>query len=108
MANMAYRGTVCGAPHSNLHFADVHLRLRSLGYAETCYADDLNAFKAFRHNVPNDAVLYSLEECKLEAHPCGRASRVTFDPNKEHVHNLSRLRPHGGNLVSFRVDFDKK
>ena len=87
----------------NIYFADVRTATARCGFTEKAYADDLNCYKDYPLNVPNDELLDDTTKCQAEIHKWGRANQVEFDPGKESKHVLSRttrggFQNHGGDL----------
>ena len=48
LADSVYQGTVLGPPLWNVYFADARRALVHQSFVETTFADDLNAWRAFR------------------------------------------------------------
>ena len=90
----------------NLFFKDERRAIHSKGFAEVVYAYDLNAFKAFHKNTPNDELLVEATDCQTQLHHWGDVNSVTFDADKESKHVLSRRDPTGGNFKLLGIDFD--
>jgi len=49
------------------------------------FADDLNVFQLFDRFTTPEEVTSKLSECRTNVHRWGKANRVTFDENKEHI-----------------------
>ena len=69
----------------NVFFADVSEPASSTGGTEAKFADDLNVFQLFDRFTTPEAVTSKLSECRTNVHRWGKANRVTFDENKEHI-----------------------
>ena len=106
LSNMTYQGTVWGPPLWNLFFSDAPLAVRRCGFQEVIYADDLNAFRTFLNSVSNDFVISQLRRCQFELHEWGAANCVTFDPEKESFHVISRNSSYGSSFRLLGVQFD--
>ena len=50
LAHSVYKGTVLGPPLWNAFFSDSRRALACIGFKETVFADDLNAWRAFLLN----------------------------------------------------------
>ena len=70
------------------------------------FADDLNAYRKFPGNVPNDKIVSNLRACQAELHSWGKANQVAFDPGMESLHIISKTETYGGNFKLLGVDFD--
>ena len=81
--DMVFQGTVWGPILWNVYFADVRLAVRSKGFEEIMYADDMNAYKDFSKTTDNEEVLSETRECKAETHEWGGPNTVSFDPKKK-------------------------
>ena len=77
-----------------------------MGFEETVFADDLNAFKAFLIHIPNDELMKESQVCQDELHTWGKANQVKFDPDKESMHVISHREPEGENFKNLGVKFD--
>jgi len=108
MADMVYQGTVWGPPLWNTFFGDSCGAIRSTGFSEVVYADDLNAFKAFCKSISNVHIMRELLACQRELHKWGQGSQVTFDPAKESFHVLAKSDHLGGNFKILGINFDPK
>ena len=110
LADSVFQGTVLGPPLWNVYFADARRALVHTGFQETVFADDLNAWKAFRMISsaadPHEAPLQTLREAQSELHRWGAANQVMFDPGKESFHILHRSRCHGENFKILGCVFD--
>ena len=73
-----------------------------------CIRDSLNAFRSFINSCANDDILSRLRAVQDELHRWGRANRVTFDPNKESVHIISKIVPFGNEFRILGIDCDCK
>ena len=75
---------------------------------EIVYADDLNEFREFGHNVSVDSAMTEATKCQAELHKWGKANQVSFDPAKESVHIVSHAQPHGDSFKLLGGAFDCK
>ena len=112
LANSVFQGTVLGPPLWNTFFADSRRPLNKRGFSDTTFADDLNAWKAFRLNRlaanPHEAPLQELREVQAELHLWGAANRVEFDAGKESFHILHRRLHYGENFKVLGCVFDSQ
>ena len=106
MQDMVYQGTVWDPSLSNTFFVPAFAVINSLSFTEICYADDLNAFKAFDNHISNIFIQDSLNTLQKELHLWGSANQVTFDAAKESKHILSRSRSWGPNFKILGILFD--
>ena len=106
LSNMVFQGTVFGPVLWNLFYADSREAISAAGFEEEVYADDLNAFKIFDKEVPNESLVKSMKNCQLELHEWGAANQVQFDPSKESIHVVSRHEPLGKSFRLLGVIFD--
>ena len=99
LTNSVFQGTVLGTPLWNTFFADSSRPLTKKGFAATAFADDLNAWKAFRLNresaTPFEGPLRELVAAQAELHKWGASNQVLFDPWKQSFHILHRTFHHG-------------
>ena len=99
LTDSVFQGTVLGPPLWNGFFADSIRPLVKKGFASTAFADDLNAWKAFRVDrasaTPLERLLMELREVQTELHTWGASNQVIFDPVKESFHVLHRTFHHG-------------
>ena len=56
LRDMVFQGTVWGPQLWNTFFADAWRATQKAGFAETVFADDLNAHKAFTVATPNESL----------------------------------------------------
>ena len=68
LSNMVYQGTVWGPSLWNVYFADVRTATAKCGFTEKVYADDLNCYKDYTSNVPNDVLLDDTTKSQAEIH----------------------------------------
>ena len=112
LANSVFQGTVLGPPLWNTFLADSRRPLNKRGFSDTTFADDLNAWKAFRLNRlaanPHEAPLQELREVQAELHLWGAANRVEFDAGKESFHILHRRLHYGENFKVLGCVFDSQ
>ena len=87
-----FQGTVLGPPLWNTFFADSNRPLTKKGFSATAFADDLNAWKAFRLDRMSatrlDGPLSELLAAQAELHKWGASNQVLCDPVKESFHIL--------------------
>ena len=70
------------------------------------YADDLNAYKAFLVNTPNEELFAAAEECQTELHLWGQGNQACFDAEKESTHVVSHREAEGESFKVLGVKFD--
>ena len=104
--DMVFQGTVWGPQLWNAFYADAKKAIRAMGFEETVFADDLNAFKAFLVRTPNENLLKEAQVCQIELHKWGKANQVSFDPGKESMHVVSHQEPEGEDFKNLGVKFD--
>ena len=104
LADSVFQGTVLGSPVWNVFYADARYAVNNLGWVETVFADDFNAWKTFR---PSEAGVRA-HQCKAQhdLHDWGWANRVLFDPTKESFHTLHRAFFEGENFKILGCLFD--
>ena len=108
MMDMVYQGTVWGPSLWNLFFAPALSVIASASFTDICYADDLNAFKAFANSVTNAEIRRALDEFQIELHTWGAANQVTFNSSKESKHILLRRYLWDPNFKILGLIFDYK
>ena len=112
MVDMVYQGTVWGPWLWNIFFRDATNIINDETFREIIFADDLNAFKEFDRNTPDDEIKFKLEKVQRQLHRWGAANQIAFDAGKESFHILSRLYlrrgPYGSNFRILGIDFDTK
>ena len=108
LSNSVYQGTVWGPPLWNTFFADTDVPLHELGFSETKFADDLNAYKEYAPTVTDHIILDELQECQVRLHTWGMLKQIQFDGSKESFHILSRSDPYGDPFKFLGVTFDTK
>ena len=108
LANSVYQGTVWGPPLWNTYFADAACPVNSLGFLETIFADDLNAYKEFGPMVSDRIILEALQECQVVLHKWGSSQQILFDSGKESFHILARADSYGDPFKLLGVTFDTK
>jgi hypothetical protein len=86
LMDMIYQGTVWGPWLWNIFYEDSREAINKASFQEIVYADDLNAFRTFALDTPNDTVLAATKGCQHALHAWGRANQVAFDPAKESHH----------------------
>ena len=110
LTNSVFQGTVLGPPLWNTFFADSNRPLTKKGFAATAFADDLNAWKAFRLDrapaTPFEGPLGELLAAQAELHKWGASNQVLFDPGKESFHILHRTLHHGDTFKILGCVFD--
>ena len=62
--------------------------------------------RTFLNCVSNDFVVTQLRRCQFELHEWGAANCVTFDPEKESFHVISRNSSYGSSFRLLGVQFD--
>ena len=106
LRDMVFQGTVIGPDLWNSFFEDARQAINERFFTEVVYADDLNAFRVFGHDVDESTVMKSIDGCQTELHTWGRANQVAFDPAKESKHILSLTHPVGNAFKLLGVSFD--
>ena len=89
LREMVYQGTVWGPPLWNIHFSDARQAIRASGFKEVVFADDLNAYKSFPANTPEETLRAEMQSCQAELHQWGSGNQVQFDAAKESMHILA-------------------
>ena len=95
LEDSVFQGTCLGPPLWNVFFADIAKPASSTGGREAMFADDLNMFQEFARLCELDDVMNTLSKCRQRVHDWGKANRVTFDANKEHLVVLHPTKHHG-------------
>ena len=108
LRNSVFQGSVWGPPLRNVHYQDASRSVRKLGYEETVYADDFNAYKIFEPTVGDREILADMHGCQAELHKWGHANQAIFDASKEEFVILHRSRPVGSGFKLLGVLFDPK
>jgi hypothetical protein len=103
---MLFQGTVFGPPLWNTFFEDAAEAIHEWMFSETVYADDLNAYREFPGNTPNDKIRVALKLCQQELHTWGKANQVVFDNKKESFHILSKSEGAGAEFKMLGLVFD--
>jgi hypothetical protein len=103
---MVFQGTVLGPPLWNTFYRDARQAIEEWFYTEIVYADDLNAYRIFTGETPDETIWESLNKCQAELHEWGDANQVTFDPEKESHHIVSLDSSAGTNFKQLGIDFD--
>ena len=110
LTDSVFQGTVLGPPLWNIFFADANRPLTKKGFSSTAFADDLNAWKAFRLDrsaaTPFAEPLNQLLAVQAELHKWGASNQVFFDPGKESFNILHRSFFHGENFKILGCIFD--
>ena len=106
LENMVFQGTVWGPTLWNNFFEDARAAVNKMGFIETVFADDLNAFKEFDTGEDNEQVLEHTKKCQDELHKWGEANQVVFEGSKESMHVLARRNAEGENFKVLGVNFD--
>ena len=110
LTDSVFQGTVLGPPLWNTFFADSTRPLTKKGFASTAFADDLNAWKAYRLDrasaTPLEHPLVELREVQSELHKWGASNQVLFDPGKESFHILHRTFHQGDDFKILGCIFD--
>ena len=74
MKNMVYQGTVWGPWLWNTFFQDAAPVLRNHDCQEIVFVDDLNAFKVYDRDTPNDHIYADLKDVQQDLHQWGHAN----------------------------------
>jgi hypothetical protein len=106
LTDMVFQGTVWGPTLWNLFYEDARSAIGIAEFQEMVYADDLNAYKAFKLVVPNEDVLLACGKCQALLHEWGGDNEVAFDPGKETMHVLSHVSPQGNSFRILGAQFD--
>ena len=106
LRDMVYQGTVWGPWLWNIFYEDARLAVHAALFREIIFADDLNAFRAFKLAMPNADVFEATAQCQKELHAWGRANQVAFDPMKESQHVVSHVHPASSNFKFLGILFD--
>ena len=61
--NSVYQGTTWGPPLWNHYYADAKHAVHDANFIESIFADDLNAFRAFKTTITDDQIRKELFEC---------------------------------------------
>ena len=96
LTNSVYQGTVLGPPLWNCYYEDARWPVNAEGFTETVFADDLQAYKAFKEDVGDAELHAQMGACQSSLHAWGRANQVAFDAAKESFHII--LSPAGRHL----------
>jgi len=103
---MVFQGTVWGPILWNIFYEDARRAVNEVLFKEVVYADDLNAYRTFPSETPNAVVFKCSAKCQQEVHAWGKANQVSFDPDKESFHILSKDQAAGKDFKFLGVDFD--
>ena len=104
LADSVFQGTVLGSPLWNVFYADARFAVNNLGFKETVFADDFNAWKTF--NPQETCVQAHQQKAQRDLHDWGWANQVLFDPLKESFHTLHRAFFAGEDFKILGVLFD--
>jgi hypothetical protein len=105
---MVFQGTVLGPPLWNVYYSDASDAIREHDFHETVFADDLNCFRVFDGSIGDDYIFSLVRKCQSSLHEWGAANQVLFEPTKESMHILDRVRPAGDHFKILSVVFDTK
>ena len=106
LKNSVYQGTVLGPPLWNCYYEDSRLPVNTLGFTETAFADDLQAYKAFVHEASDDELRCQMAACQSALHSWGCTNQVQIDAEKDSFHILARRPPPQENFKLLGVTFD--
>ena len=106
LKDSVYQGTVWGPPLWNIQFSDAAGAVRSVGFLEVVFADDLNCSKCFAPDAAEHAIKEGLSAVQRELHTWGCANQVSFDAGKESFHCIHRRRHFGEDFKILGVLFD--
>ena len=108
LEDSVFQGTVLGPPLWNSFFSDVAAPAKASGGKEAIFADDLNVFKQFDRDLPEQEVMDELSSCRSRVHTWGKANRVSFDAGKEHLVIIHPSSHHGDpfRLLGLMIDLD--
>ena len=68
LENSVFQGTTLGPPLRNSFFSDVAAPAKASGGKEAIFADDLNVFKQFARDTPEQEVMDELSSCRSRVH----------------------------------------
>ena len=106
LRDMVFQRTVIGPDLWNSFFEDARQAINECFFTEVVYADDLNAYRVFGHDVDETIVMKSIDACQTELHTWGRTNQVAFGPANESKHILSLTHPVGNAFKLLGVWFD--
>ena len=89
-------------------FSNAGRILRSNGFTDTVFADDLTGMKVYPSYTSNDFILADMRYVQSKLHAWGENNCVSFDASKESDHILSSSRPHGDKFKLLGITFDLK
>ncbi len=95
---MIFQGTVWAPILWNVFFEDARRVIRSCGFIEGVYADDIISFKDFDRDLPDNLLLDELSECQRRVPAWDNANRIIFDAGKEKVGILGNRNTHCENF----------
>ena len=72
LLDSVFQGTVWGPGLWNTFFADVSEAIRSQGFTEIVFADDLNALKGYDGKTESSVILDEMSECQEQLHEGSR------------------------------------
>ena len=98
MRNMVYQGTVFGLMLWNIFFKDASDAIRTAGFEDISYADDLNAYKIHPGHLSQTFLQQDMNVVQHNLHSWGEANGVRFDASKESFHVLSRTQDSGSSF----------
>ena len=104
--NQIFQGTVLGPILWDVFFADVSLPIRTTGFKEVMFADDLNSYREYGGNAKNSTIAKHAKNCQTEVHTWGKAMQVEFEATKESVSNISAHDPEGPDFKLMGLWFD--
>jgi len=107
LEDQVFQGTVLGPPLWNNFFADVVTSMLTPKSGKV-FADDLNVFNDFDHQVPDHRIMHKLHEFRDEVHAWGQRNRVEFDAGKEHFVIVHPTRGVGEDFKLLGLVFDHK
>ena len=105
---MVFQGTVWGPILWNCFFEDARLAIRTSGFQEVVFADDLNSCKTYEARTSDAYIMNDLESCQLELHRWGEGNQVVFDASKEGLFIIDARRPVGQTFRILGITFDTK
>ena len=108
LRDQVFQGTVLGPKLWNTFFADIRFVLRHVDLIPLLFADDLNGYKVFLENIPNEEIIAHLKVGQTACHKWGCANQVEFEASKETFSVISLSDPFGPGFKLLGIFFDPK
>ena len=106
LLDTVFQGTVLGPALWNTFFDDISRVVASADLVELLFADDLNCFKTFANETPNEDILSHLRNGQKLCHDWGDMNQVEFEATKESFTILSKHDAFGDIFKLLGVLFD--